>query len=222
VHGQSGRSSRDRSGACQDCLIDTCAVGLSWTHVGRVWTNGEPFLAVDARLREHWRGATDEAVYEALCDLGWEVTSVRVGPGRAALVATDGVVRDEGWLEVFTVDRRALAIVQTSGTDYHRLLVAALSFPDDEDDLGDVVDVRSGNLALFSAAVDGVGPQSVELVPAKPGPTPVTYAPPSRGVDPGLILELDPGTYRLHVRWFTELDEDGCFARWILRRTAGD
>ncbi|MCW2886979.1 MAG: hypothetical protein JWL58_3841 [Streptosporangiaceae bacterium] len=92
---------------------------FSWTHVGRVWTNGEPFLAMDAPLREHWRGGTDWDAYDKLCRLGWEVTTMPMGPGDAAIVSTDGVVGDEGWLEVFTTNERdALAVVQVSGPDY--------------------------------------------------------------------------------------------------------
>jgi hypothetical protein len=189
---------------------------FSWTHVGRIWTNGEPFLAMDAPLRGHWHGGTDEDAFEKICDLGWEETSVPVGPGRAALVGTDGVVSDEGWLEVFTVARDALAVVQVSGTDYGSLLLAALSFPIDEDTPGDVIEVGSGELALFSAALDGRGPDGAELVPANPGPPPVTRPQTSRGVAPGLMLAMDQGEYTLRVRWYTELGNDGCFARWLL------
>ncbi|GLY78629.1 hypothetical protein Airi01_068960 [Actinoallomurus iriomotensis] len=192
------------------------AVTLSWTHVGRIWTNGEPFLAMDAPLREHWRGGTDEDAYAALCHLGWEVTSVPVGPGRAALIGTDGVVGDEGWLEVFTVAHDALAVVQVSGPDYDSLLSAALSFPADDDDAGDVVEVRSGGLALFSAAMDGVGPHGAELVRTNPRPPPVTRPPMSQGLDPGLMLAMVRGEYMLRIRWYTELGDEGCFARWLL------
>jgi hypothetical protein len=189
---------------------------FSWTHAGRIWTNGEPFLAMDAPLREHWHGGTDEDAYETLCHLGWEHTSVPVGPGRAALVSTDGVVGDEGWLEVFTAGHGALAVVQVSGTDYGSLLAAALGFPADEDTPGDVIEVGSGGLALFSAALDGTGPDGAELVPASPGPSPVLRPPTSRRVEPGLLLAVDKGAYTLRVRWYTELGDDGCFARWLL------
>jgi hypothetical protein len=189
---------------------------LSWTHVGRIWTNGEPFLAMDAPLREHWHGGTDEDAYDRLCHLGWEVMSVPVGPGRAALVGTDGVVGDEGWLEVFTSEHGGLAVVQVSGADYGSLLATALGFPTDEDTPGDVIEVDSGDLALFSAAVDGTGPDGAELVPASQGPPPVTNPPTSRNVEPGLLLAVDKGEYTLRVRWYTELGDDGCFARWLL------
>ena len=32
----------------------------SWVHIGRLWTNGEPYLAVDAELRMAWRGWSDD------------------------------------------------------------------------------------------------------------------------------------------------------------------
>lgn len=66
-----------------------------WVHVGpvsRPWTNGEPFLAVDAALRGAWRGYSNDDC-EQVITLGWQVTSVPVGTGRAVLVGGDGVVR---------------------------------------------------------------------------------------------------------------------------------
>ncbi|GAB2825521.1 hypothetical protein GCM10027176_32490 [Actinoallomurus bryophytorum] len=195
---------------------------LSWTHVGRIWTNGEPFLAMDARLREHWHGGTDEDAFEEICDLGWEVTGLPVGPDRAALVGTDGVVGDEGWLEVFTAGHDALAVVQVSGADYGSLLGTALGFPTGEDTPGDVIEVGSGALALFSAALDGTGPDGAELVRADPGPPPVTRPRTPRGIAPGLLVAMDRGAYTLRVRWYTELGDDGCFARWLLMPRGDD
>lgn len=31
-----------------------------WVHIGRLWTNGETFLAVDAALRGGWQGASND------------------------------------------------------------------------------------------------------------------------------------------------------------------
>jgi hypothetical protein len=75
----------------------------------------------------------------------------------------------------------------------------------------------------FSAASDGTGPYSVPLVPAKPGPVPPVHGPPSRETDPGLLLTGVDTTYQLKVRWYTVLDDESCFARWLLipRPTAG-
>lgn len=41
----------------------------SWVHVGRVWTNGEPFLALDAALREAWHGFSDDE-FDQIVELG--------------------------------------------------------------------------------------------------------------------------------------------------------
>jgi hypothetical protein len=30
------------------------------------------------------------------------------------------------------------------------------------------------------------------------------------------MLAMDRGEYALRVRWYTELGDDGCFARWLL------
>ena len=184
-------------------------------HVGRLWTNGEPFLAVDAALRDAWHGSSDDD-FEQVVELGPEDTGVPVGAGRAVLVGGDGVVRDDSWIEVFVAASGVVAIVQAAGPDYRRALAGALEYPDDKDDDGDTLEVRSGELAIFSAAVDGAGPQSVRLLAAQPGPVPPVHGPPSREVDPGLLLATAHTTYELKVRWYTELDDDSCFARWLL------
>lgn len=103
-----------------------------------------------------------------------------------------------------------------SGPDYGSHIVDALNFPADEDDPGDVIEVRSGELALFSAAADGAGAHATELLPATPGPFPATRPPMTPGLDPGLVLPMIRGKYMLRVRWYTELGDDACFARWLL------
>jgi hypothetical protein len=35
-------------------------------------------------------------------------------------------------------------------------------------------------------------------------------------VDPGLVISTPHTRYKLKVRWYTKLDEDNCFARWLL------
>jgi hypothetical protein len=49
-----------------------------------------------------------------------------------------------------------------------------------------------------------------------PGPMPPGHGPPSREVDPGLLISVRHTGYKLKVRWYTRLDEDNCFARWLL------
>jgi hypothetical protein len=68
---------------------------------------------------------------------------------------------------------------------------------------GDVLIVRSGELAIFSAAADGIGPYSTPLTPAQVGPVPVVHGPPTREADPGLLLPTNPEAYELKVRWYT-------------------
>jgi hypothetical protein len=58
-------------------------------HVGRLWTNGEPFLAVDAALRDAWHGYSNDD-YDQISALGWQDISIPVGSGRAVLVGADG------------------------------------------------------------------------------------------------------------------------------------
>ena len=185
----------------------------TWVHVGRLWTNGEPFLALDAALREGWRGGSDEDLYEeCIVGLGPDVTSLPVGSGAAVVVGGDGVVRDDSWMEVLQADSGALAIVQASGSDYRRVVTMALDYPDHGDVDGGTLRVDSGELAIFSAAVDGLDP----LLPASAGPVPAAHGWPTGVADPGLLIENSHRTYRLAVRWYTELPDDGCFARWLL------
>src|ERR1700739_4362046 len=68
-----------------------------WVHVGRLWTNGEPFLAVDATLRSAWHGFSNDD-YDQIVTLGQQDTSVPVGAGRGLLVGADGIVRDDSWM----------------------------------------------------------------------------------------------------------------------------
>ncbi|MGA4995127.1 hypothetical protein [Nonomuraea bangladeshensis] len=184
-------------------------------HIGRLWTNGDPFLAVDASLRGAWHGFSDNQ-YDDIVDLGPEDTSIPVGAGRAALVGADGVVRDDSWMEVFQAEDGGIAVVQASGPDYPRVLTEALRYPDTDDEDGGPLIVHSGEIALFSAACDGTGPHSQPLVPARPGPVPPVHGRPSHEDDPGLLISTAYTAFTFKVRWYTQLDEEGCFARWLL------
>lgn len=189
----------------------------SWTHVGRCWTNGEPFLAMDAQLLPGWRGETDQAYERLVPRLGEELTSVPVGDGAAGLLLTDPAIGDEGWLEVFHADDDAVAVVQASADDYPAVLSAALDYPESDDQAGDVIDVPSGRLAFVSAALDGEGPQGAPLSPEDPGPLPTSAAyRPAVDDAGGPVVSVPPGPFRLSVRWSTEFYEDALFARWIL------
>jgi hypothetical protein len=186
-----------------------------WVHVGRLWTNGERFLAVDAALRGAWQGYSNDD-FDQVTALGWQDTSVPVGAERAVLVGGDGVVRDDSWIEVFESETGLIAVVQASGPDYPGVLARALGYPVADDQDGDALKVGSGELAIFSAATDGTGPYSGPWVNAQPGPVPPVHGPPTRGADPGLLISTPHAGYKLKVRWYTELDEDNCFARWLL------
>jgi hypothetical protein len=84
-----------------------------WEHIGRLWTNGDPFLAVDAALRSTWRGFSNDD-YDLVVTLSPEEdTSVPVGAGRGILVGADGVVGDDSWMEVFLRPRRPGSAART-------------------------------------------------------------------------------------------------------------
>ncbi|RBY87628.1 hypothetical protein [Blastococcus sp. TF02A-30] len=195
----------------------------TWTHVGRCWTNGEPFLALDADLLPDWSGETEGHYEQLVPDLGYEVTSVPVGAGRAALLLTDAEVGDEGWLEIYRADDGAVAVLQVNAGDYPAALQAALAHPDDAGDPGDHVAVPSGRLAFISAALDGAGVQAAPLVPEAPRATPTSDAYDERQDDAGgPLLRATAHGFRIWVQWRTELAGDALFARWLLAPASGD
>ena len=191
----------------------------TWTHVGRCWTNGEPFLALDGDLLPSWHGQTDQA-YEALVpQLDYQLTGIRVGAGTAAIVLTDPEIGDEGWLEVFRGDDGSIAVVQASAADYRGTLDAALAFPAAHDQVGAVVSVPSGRLAFISAALDGIGEDGAFLLPESPGPTPSSNRlTDDAATDASPLLVVPPGSFRLSVLWRTEVYEEAVFARWLFTR----
>jgi hypothetical protein len=119
---------------------DTGSMRDQWVHVGRLWTNGDPFLAVDAALRRAWHGYSNDD-YDQVIPLSWQDTSVPVGAGRAVLVGADGVVGDDSWVEAFATDAGLVAIVQASGPDYPDVLARALGYPVTDDQDGDALKV---------------------------------------------------------------------------------
>jgi hypothetical protein len=130
--------------------------------------------------------------------------------------AVCGNFGDDSWIEVFTTDAGRVSLVQASGPDYPDILARTLSYPVTDDQDGDALEAGSGELAIFSAAIDGAGPGSGPFVSVRPGPVPPVHGPPSREVDPGLLVSAAHTEYELKVRWYTGLDEDNCFARWLL------
>jgi hypothetical protein len=65
-------------------------VSEPWIHIGRVWTNGEPLLAMDSGLVDAWD--SDER-FDELVDLGTEATRIPVGGGFAGTIG-DGSVNE--------------------------------------------------------------------------------------------------------------------------------
>jgi len=150
-----------------------------WVHIGRLWTNGDPFLAVDASLRSAWHGVSNDDYDQVVGLSPEEGTSVLVGAGRGLLVGADRVVRDDSWMEVFATKSGLVAVVQASGPDYPDILARALAYPVEDDQDGDELTADSGQLAIFSAAADGTGRYSGPWTSARPGPVPDLHGPPS-------------------------------------------
>jgi hypothetical protein len=186
-----------------------------WEHVGRLWTNGEPFLAVDAEIRSAWRGFSDDTYFDQVVHMGPEDTGISVGTRRGVLVGIDAALSDEGWVEVLVSDDGSIALLYAAGATYRRILEAALAYPHDDDQRGETLEVPSRRLSIFSSALDGGGPHSVPFVEAQQGAMPVDEGVPTRGDDPGILISTGATRYQLKIRWYTELDEDRVFARWL-------
>lgn len=214
---------RDVDAALPGSLRNDDRMPRSWTHVGRCWSNGEPFLALDGDLLPDWSGEASGDYERLVPDLDYELTSIPVGGGRAALVLTDPEVRDEGWLEVFRADDDAVAVLQVSADDYPAAVSAALAHPADAGDPGDHVAVPSGRLAFVSAALDGTGPRAAPLRAETPRPLPGSDEYDERQADAGgPLLRATAHGYRIWVQWATPLDEGARFARWLFVPASGD
>jgi len=82
-----------------------------------------------------------------------------------------------------------------------------------------LLEIGSGELAVWDSALDGVEDIGTELRTAVAGRLPSHYEPihaDSPRHPNGLRILVGPGTFRLQVRWRTELDHDACFASWLL------
>ncbi|MFB9415962.1 hypothetical protein [Dactylosporangium matsuzakiense] len=193
-----------------------------WAYIGRLWTNGEPYLAVDSGIRHRWQGFSQDEYFDRIVALGPEETGVLIGDQMAAVVGADGVVRDDSWMEVFDSSDGTIAIVQASGEDYPHTLGAALRYAEDPAHPCTLITIHSGELAIFSAACDGTGEHSMTLLPARAGDAPTEHGKPSREPDTGLLVTARSTTYRVTARSYTELDDSSCFARWLLTPMQSD
>ena len=187
-----------------------------WTHVGRLWTNGDPYLAVDSGVRHRWLGFSGDEYFDRVVGLGPDEIGIALGDQTAAIVGSDGVVGDDSWMEVFESIDGTIAVVQANGDDYRQTLAAGLRHAEDPAEPVTMIDVPSGELAIFSAACDGAGDRSMKLLPPRPGHAPAERGAPSSEVDTGLVLKARSTRYRVSVRSYTELDDSSCFARWLL------
>ncbi|TQS46220.1 hypothetical protein FL583_05020 [Cryptosporangium phraense] len=188
----------------------------TWQHIGRLWTNGEPYLAIDADSRHHWLGFSQDEYFDRIVDLNDDQTAIAVGPETAAVVGADGVVRDDSWKEVFESADGTIAIVQASGDDYRQTVAAALKHVGDPTGPSALINVGSGEIAIFSAASDGTGHNSMTLLPARAGETPSEHGSPTSEPDTGLLVTAWAPQYRVDIWTYTELDDSSCFARWLL------
>jgi hypothetical protein len=97
-----------------------------WTHIGRLWANGEPYIAVDFGIRHRWLGFSQDEHFDRIVNLGPDEAGIMFGEQMAAVVGADGVVRDDSWMEVFESTDGTVAIIQAAGDDYRHILAAAL------------------------------------------------------------------------------------------------
>ena len=110
--------------------------------VGRVWTDNDPLLVVDARAAEAWTGV--EGDYDR--SFGHQL---KVGRLTAAILMPEV---DEGPVEVFTLaggDVLIVSVTAADADDWHEFLTAVGRCPARE---AGRVDIGSGMLAVFHAA----------------------------------------------------------------------
>jgi len=76
--------------------------------------------------------------------------------------------------------------------------------------------VTNGEFRAFSAAVDvrGRTRRPCSLL-SRPGAI-RSWPAASRGGFGGLLFSTAHAVYKLKIRWYTELDEESCFARWLI------
>ena len=183
-----------------------------WTHIGRLWTNGDPYLAVDDSIRHRWLGASRDEYFDRIVFLDEDEIGIALGDRTAAVVGADGMVGDDSWMEVFESADGSVAIVQAAGYDYRATLAAALDQPEEATDPGTRIEVPSGELALFSAACDGTGECSMRLLRPQPGPAPTESGGPIKDDDTGLLITARSASYRVTAT----SDAGRRFARWLL------
>src|SRR3712207_7329297 len=82
----------------------------TWTHVGRCWTNGEPFLALDETLLPEWRGGGGggDGGEVSRPDQRLPVRPRRGGIARGVWIRPAG--GGGGWLEVVHAGERRGAV----------------------------------------------------------------------------------------------------------------
>ena len=145
--------------------------------VGRVWTDNDPLLAVDAEAANAWTGI--EGDYERISE-----SRVEVG-GVTAVVLVPEI--DEGPVDVFELSDGDLLLVSVTAADadnWSEFLTAVGRSPTRQ--IGRI-EVPSGTLALFHAAAPRASLAVVE--PRGDGGTPFA--------DELLALPVAPGSYEV-------------------------
>lgn len=167
------------------------------TRVGRVWTNNDPLVVVDAEAADAWTGVDGDydRIYEQPLEVG----------GRTAVVLMPEV--DEGPVELFTLPGGDILVVSVSAADevdWDTFLGAAGRSAARE--IGRV-DVPSGHLAVFHAAAARRELTVVEA-PAEGG---------EPFADELLSLRVQPATYAVRE---SVVEEPG-FSLYVWRLTRG-
>jgi len=170
--------------------------------IGHVWMNGGPWLIADRLDAETWTGIDGDYQQKILPLTAWD-TEIPVGDGAGLVLSSD---YDDSTIEVYRVSASELLIV---GVRYANNL-QPVEFLQDACTLDLAregrMDVRSGTLAIFEAALawtDGIVVESTEI---------------GGGVEHDgkiLVTPLKPGDYELAGR---EVDRNEYgLAVWRLR-----
>ena len=145
--------------------------------VGRVWTNNDPLLAVDARAAEAWAAAEDD--YDRLSG-----EQLEIGGVMAAILMPE---IDEGPVDVFALGGGEVLLVSVTAADtddWDEFLTAASRSPARE---VAQVEVPSGTLAVFHATAPHSELTVVDAAAGGRGGTPFA--------DELLAIPVSPGSY---------------------------
>ena len=157
------------------------------SHLGRVWSDGDPFVLLDRALADGWEAQVDDYEQLVVGALGRGEVEIAVGAGRGVLLGHEA---GEGALEVFRLGARDLLALIASYADEPDVEEMARDAAGVEASPLARIDVRCGEVVFVRAAV----PWSETRVAVE---APGSVAARDRGAvaTDALVVQLPPSGY---------------------------